>query len=406
VRPEAPHRFPSGWRCATRPLIALVALAVLASPAAAQQPADPEAKQQANQERQRAVDAQINAATASEEQLRVELARLDGEVAAGEERTAAARARQAQAESQVAVLRTQVTEAEAAAVDARKKAAEQAVNAYMRPDRESATALLAARDPQQLSKMKALVGEVAQHNHAIIQGRVAAEGLLRQKKADGEQAQAQAEQASAQAQAELAATTDHRAQQASVRDEVLRRISGLRGEQAALDAEEAQITTIIADRRRKLESDAKAKADADARAAAAQSAPPAANAVPGKISGSGLIWPAKGTVSSGFGARWGTVHKGLDIAAPTGTPIWAAKAGEVIYAGEMSGYGNVVIVDHGGGMSTLYGHQSRIASSVGQQVAQGQVIGYVGSTGNSTGPHLHFEVRIGDTPRDPVPYLP
>jgi murein DD-endopeptidase MepM/ murein hydrolase activator NlpD len=126
----------------------------------------------------------------------------------------------------------------------------------------------------------------------------------------------------------------------------------------------------------------------------------------GRVSGSGLIWPASGTVTSGYGARWGTVHKGLDIANATGTPIWAAAAGEVFHAGTFGGYGNAVLIDHGNGMTTLYGHQSRIAVSVGQQVSQGQVIGYIGSTGNSTGPHLHFEVRIGDTPRDPAPYLP
>jgi murein DD-endopeptidase MepM/ murein hydrolase activator NlpD len=121
--------------------------------------------------------------------------------------------------------------------------------------------------------------------------------------------------------------------------------------------------------------------------------------------GSGLIRPVEGRVTSGFGMRWGRMHQGIDISASTGTPIRAAQAGVVITAGTMGGYGNVVIVSHGGGFSTLYAHQSRLASAVGQDVAQGQIIGYVGSTGHSTGPHLHFETRVNGTPQNPMRYL-
>jgi murein DD-endopeptidase MepM/ murein hydrolase activator NlpD len=127
--------------------------------------------------------------------------------------------------------------------------------------------------------------------------------------------------------------------------------------------------------------------------------------VSGGVSGSGLIWPVSGPVTSPFGWRWGRMHEGIDIGVPSGTPIGAAAAGTVIYAGWMSGYGNLVVIDHGGGLSTAYGHQSSIASSVGQQVGQGQVIGYVGCTGHCFGPHLHFEVRVNGSPVDPLGYL-
>ena len=107
-----------------------------------------------------------------------------------------------------------------------------------------------------------------------------------------------------------------------------------------------------------------------------------------------------GVVTSGFGPRWGRMHEGIDIAAPTGTSIRAAAGGSVIYAGAMSGYGNIVVVDHGGGLSTAYAHMSAIWVG-GGSVSQGQGLGAVGCTGHCTGPHLHFEVRVNGSPRRP-----
>jgi murein DD-endopeptidase MepM/ murein hydrolase activator NlpD len=125
------------------------------------------------------------------------------------------------------------------------------------------------------------------------------------------------------------------------------------------------------------------------------------------------LWPVAGTLESGFGGRRNPFggsslefHSGQDIEAPSGTPIAAAASGTVTYAGWMNGYGNLVIVDHGGGLTTRYGHQSRIEVKVGQSVTRGQLLGLVGSTGRSTGPHLHYEVRINDHPVDPRQYLP
>ena len=122
-------------------------------------------------------------------------------------------------------------------------------------------------------------------------------------------------------------------------------------------------------------------------------------------SSSGFIWPVNGPVVSPFGMRWGRLHTGIDIAVGYGTPIHAAAAGRVIYAGWMDGYGNLVFVDHGNGISTGYAHQSSIAVSNGQTVSQGELIGYVGCTGHCFGPHLHFEVRVNGNPVDPLGYL-
>jgi len=122
--------------------------------------------------------------------------------------------------------------------------------------------------------------------------------------------------------------------------------------------------------------------------------------------GSGqLIWPVNGAVVSPFGMRWGRLHAGIDIAAPSGTPIRAADSGTVVLMGTVSGYGNYTCVGHGGGLSTCYAHQSSFATSQGASVSQGQVIGYVGCTGHCFGDHLHFETRINGSPVDPMGYL-
>lgn len=132
---------------------------------------------------------------------------------------------------------------------------------------------------------------------------------------------------------------------------------------------------------------------------------------PGVVPGY-FIWPAEGPITSPFGVRIhpitgkGTMHNGVDIGAGYGAPIHAAASGRVLRAGPYGGYGLATIIDHGNGLATLYGHQSRQVVSPGDQVTQGQVIGYVGSTGFSTGPHLHFEVRVNGDPRDPLLWFP
>ena len=119
------------------------------------------------------------------------------------------------------------------------------------------------------------------------------------------------------------------------------------------------------------------------------------------------IWPAAGYVSSPYGLRFdGTeFHQGIDIAADMGAPIVATADGVVTAAGWNGGYGNMVDVDHGGGIVTRYGHASAVAVTVGQQVRRGEVIAYVGSTGRSTGPHVHYEVRVNGVPVNPAGYL-
>lgn len=142
-------------------------------------------------------------------------------------------------------------------------------------------------------------------------------------------------------------------------------------------------------------------------AAPATPAPAAPSSLPDQYAGA-LSWPLEaGIVSSEYGARWGKVHKGLDIAAEVGEPVYAIAPGEVIYAGDgLRGYGNVVILRHDRKRTSLYAHNSVLKVQKGDLVAQGTVVSLLGNTGHSTGPHVHFEIRDGDTPVDPRTVLP
>lgn len=121
--------------------------------------------------------------------------------------------------------------------------------------------------------------------------------------------------------------------------------------------------------------------------------------------GAPLSWPAPGVLISGFGPRERDRHEGIDLACPEGTPVLAADEGVVLFAGEQRGYGNLVLLAHDGDLVTVYAHNSENLVGKGDRVARGEEIARVGHTGNATGPHLHFEVRLGTHPRDPLGFL-
>jgi murein DD-endopeptidase MepM/ murein hydrolase activator NlpD len=182
------------------------------------------------------------------------------------------------------------------------------------------------------------------------------------------------------------------------------RAQELGDEHEELEAEEESLVALIEEQR---EAERQRQAEAAARAAraarAAASAPPAAAPAPAVSSG-GFAWPMCARVTSEYGPRWGSLHRGIDLGAPTGTAIRSVAGGTVIYAGWQGGYGNITLIDHGGVVSA-YAHQSGFAVGQGARVAQGQVIGYVGMTGNTTGPHLHLELRVGGSAVNPRQYL-
>ncbi len=222
-------------------------------------------------------------------------------------------------------------------------------------------------------------------------------------RADAAVAQAAALQAElAEARAELDGQWQT---QANIVEVLQGRIGDVEAEAQRLADAEANFTSVI--------NQHLAEEEAARRAAAAVVAGPAPSARPAfdSRSGTGFILPTEGDITSDFGYRvhpilgYSRFHAGIDIGASQGTTVWASKGGEVILAGWNGGYGSCVIIAHGGGMATLYGHMSELAVSEGQVVEQGETIGWVGSTGASTGPHLHFETWVGGQPYDPYLFL-
>lgn len=151
------------------------------------------------------------------------------------------------------------------------------------------------------------------------------------------------------------------------------------------------------------------EASVKARRAASPEAPTAvpSTAAPLTSAGAGkLAWPVDAPISSRFGPRWGRMHSGLDLAAAQGTPVQAAAPGRVKSASFDGGYGNLVVIQHPDGSETRYAHMASLGVKAGQTVGAGDKVGTVGNTGNSTGPHLHFELRVDGQPRDPLKSLP
>jgi murein DD-endopeptidase MepM/ murein hydrolase activator NlpD len=199
--------------------------------------------------------------------------------------------------------------------------------------------------------------------------------------------------------------------------ELERTRSQLEARQADLDAardEKASALGSVNQNIKELDGDVSAIQDkiaAQIQASSSAATPLPAGPVQGGVSSSGMIWPVNGPITSPFCEQrpWEACHPGIDIGVPAGTPIRAAMDGTVIFTqseAESGGYGNYTCIDHGGGLSTCYAHQSSFAVSTGEHVSQGQVIGYVGCTGLCFGDHLHFEVRVNGSVVDPLGYLP
>ena len=373
--------------------VAFVVLLVLslAGPANAESVAEARRRQAEARSKRAQIAAEIDALQASDREIDAAKKALDAQVAGQAAALSSARQAVSAAEASLDAAEAKLAET-SGRIDAIQGAVrDRAVEAYIRPNQTLFAEFSGAGDIGEASRRRSLLEQVASHDTDLID-------QLRALKEDQAAAQAQAQNARDVAASRKKAVDDKlsslrtaQAQQARLAAALDARIKEFHREADLVAAEEAQLVALLQ--------------QTEAAERASRGGAPAID-TSGRVSGAGVIWPINGRVTSEFGPRWGRMHYGIDIGAGTGTPIRAAKAGKVVQAGWMGGYGNAIVIDHGGGFSTLYGHQSRLGSSNGQSVSQGQVIGYVGSTGNSTGPHLHFETRVSGSPRNPRYYLP
>jgi murein DD-endopeptidase MepM/ murein hydrolase activator NlpD len=325
-----------------------------------------------------AAAAKLDAAKASDQELSTAVANLDNAVHAQVAATDAAQQALDAAEVSVNQAQTRLDATNARVAQFRSVAVESAIDAYTHAGGPAVLDILKARNLGDLSQREMYINTLMSNDRdALDQLR----GAMQDQSAE---------------QARLNKARDLQKQRRKDAGAKLKDLAGQLKVQAKL---QGALNDRLADYASEAEAAASEEGNIQKLLSKAQGADT------GPASAAGLIWPCHGPLTSPFGMRWGRMHQGQDIACGYGTAIHAAKAGTVVFAGQMSGYGNVVIVDHGGGFSTLYAHQSRMAVSQGQHVNQGDIIGFVGSTGHSTGPHLHFETRFGGTPRNPIPYL-
>ncbi len=372
--------------------IALVAALVVAaaSPAGAATSTATARKRQEQVRKARAEKAkQLNGLKASDAQLDRAVNALSVQVKAQGAKLASARQAVGAAEASVRQAETRIAATERDMTALSGAVLNRAVAAYVRPQQSTFTEIADSRDLGEASRRASLLRQVANKDRDVIDRLRAVKedlGIEREKADAARQVAAKRREAE---RAELMTLQANLKEKARLERALAARIQAVTAEVDALAREDAAVTELI---RRK----------AAERASRGNLAPDTG----GRVSGAGLRWPVGGPVTSEFGSRWGRFHAGIDIGAGSGTPIRAAKAGTVIFAGSQGGYGNVVIIDHGGGLTTLYAHQSRLGTNDGAEVSQGEVVGFVGSTGHSTGPHLHFETRVGGSPQNPRRYLP
>jgi len=378
-------------------LVAVGSLAVVRSigPAAG----DDQSKLNAIRAREQQVKVQLNLAVANDQSVQAEAARLQSQVITEQALVTSARSAVDAAQQRVDAATRRIDDLAARGAAAHQALVDRAIDLYEHPYQSEQLLLDGVHSLDELTTRQVLSNAVQAKTSDLLDA-------VRQQRAqevaarkDLSAAQAEADQRRQSAEAEQARLDAALASSLKVHGELQSRIHDLQVENAGLAAQEAPLQAKLA------AADARYAAQvAAARAAAAVSASPSGST--GPVGSYGLQWPLSGPVTREFGYQPGGFHPGIDIAPGYGSPIYAAGDGVVIYAGWESGYGNYTCIDHGSNISSCYGHQSEIDVSVGQTVHRGQFIGREGSTGNSTGPHVHFEIRVSGEVNNPRNFIP
>lgn len=372
--------------------LAVVLVLSLTLPAGAQED-DPESIDDARAQRETAqaeaaeVAAELELLQAEDEEVHTALVAMDAAVTFQQERVEVARADIAAARLELARREAEVVATEITITQTQDRAARLAVDSYIGSVDPSTIWLSsddiasAAREDAYLALASGELDDVADELERLRTEQETAALAAEDLRADLVVLEADlAEQ--------LGVLEERRAVQETIRAELLGRIDAVESRHDALEAESAELTTWIQEE--------------TARQSARITTP----------SGLGFVMPTAGSVGSGFGPRfhpilgYSRMHNGVDIGAPTGQTVVAANSGVIIYAGWRGGYGNAVVIDHGGGVTSLSAHLSVLDATVGHTVERGERVGGVGSTGLSTGPHLHYEIRRNGVPVDPLGYLP
>ena len=344
------------------------------------------------------LDARRARIQAQVDELDVAIAKLDG-------RIAVKLAALTQAQKELGLLATELRNVGRELHDRRALYQERAVAAYIAGPTAAVDSLLSAQSFSDLIQRAAYYQSALDADARLID-------QIELLQAETEHKQDLVEDTRAQISADKEVLERDRAEVAASRRA---RASALEAQRAVI-AQKRAVLTQVRSHQAKLEAieDQLLRESAEIHALLAQQAAAAAPPPSGTTAPAGtgqLLFPASGPITSGFGYRVHPIfgatrlHTGIDIGAPYGAPVWAADEGTVAFVGTMSGYGNVVVVDHGGGLATTYNHLSGFYVGSGQHVARGSEIAAVGCTGYCTGPHLHFEVRVNGTPVDPLPYL-
>ncbi len=378
--------------------------------------------------------AQLDTLSAQDQELLDAIADLDAQIALQESKISAAERAITDAEALAVKYQAEAESFDVGLIELKARLRESAIDAYVRPS-STAMSQLNNSDLMEEAIRRSFLDDIAGNTLQLVDELRATESKKLSASRAALDSAAEAESRKSSLAAHLAEIDAAKAEQEGLRAEVQERIDDWQTE--ATDLEQANLD--IGDEIRRIEAEAEAqrKAAEEAAVKAAEKAAEEAARVaeeaaaetgstttsvpestsstqPPSLDGDFLIThrPVPGAIVSPFGARthpiFGSIrfHYGLDLDGDTGDPIAAAADGVVISARWMNGYGNTVVISHGGGFTTLYAHQSQLAVSVGDTVVGGQNIGQVGSTGWSSGPHLHFEVRVDGVATDPVPYFP